>query len=269
MTTATQRRHDQILAQVYEHGRVAVKALAGLLEVSEATVRRDLKALSDRGQVELVYGGAVLRRSLDYSFRSKSLRNVEAKRAIGSLAADLVGDHEQVFIDSGTTCFELALRLKRKRGLSIVVNSARLALELDARELSVIMLGGQYRPERMDTIGPLATASLDQLRGYIAFIGADGLSMDFGLTASDIDSAHLYRLAVRHAREAVLVVDHSKFTTPSLFKIVDFDAISRLVTDRQPSPEWLTFLNRKNIDVLWPDAGGGEGHPPADPDRQP
>ncbi len=264
MAYSARQRSERILAQIYERGRVTVKDLAAEMDVSEATIRRDLRALSENGQLELVYGGAVLKRSLDYSFRSKAARNVEAKRAIGRLAAGLIDDGEQIFLDSGTTCFELAAFLKRKQSLSILVNSARLALELDTPGLNVIMLGGQYRPERMDTIGPLALSSLDQLRGYVAVIGADGLGMDFGLTASDIDSAHLYRLAVRNARQAYLVVDHTKFKAPSLFKIVEFDAISRVITDRRPGDEWMDFFEAGGIDVLYPDEGDAPQTDPTD-----
>jgi DeoR family transcriptional regulator, glycerol-3-phosphate regulon repressor len=232
---------------------VSAKDLAANLAVSEATVRRDLKALADDGQVELVYGGATLRRPTDYSFRTKITRNVQAKQVVGRLAGELVGDHDQIFLDSGTTCFEVTPFLKRRRGLSVIVNSARLALELDSPGLSVILLGGQYRPDRMDTVGPLATSTLDQLRGYVCFIGADGVSMDFGLAAADIESAHLYRRAVQNARQTVLVVDHDKFTSASLFKIVDWDAISKVVTDREPAPQWMEFLSARGIALVLPD----------------
>lgn len=223
------------------------------LAISEATIRRDLRALADDHQLELVYGGATVVRNADVSFRSKGLRNVEAKRIIGRLAAELVADNDQIFIDSGTTCFELAPFLKRKRGLSVIVNSARLAVELgDVQGLSVITIGGQYRPDRMDSVGPLAAQTLDQLRGFITFIGADGLSPDFGVTAADIESAHIYRLAVRNGRETILLVDHTKFMAPSLFKIVDWDAISRLVTDQKPLPEWIEFLDSRGIETIYP-----------------
>ncbi len=230
-----------------------VKDLSINMSVSEATVRRDLRVLADENQLELVYGGATVVRNSDYSFRSKGMRNIEAKRVVGQLAANLVNDNDQIFVDSGTTCFEMAAFLKRKRGLSIIVNSARLAVELgDVSGLSVITIGGQYRPDRMDSVGPLAITTLDQLRGYIAFIGADGMSVDFGVTAADIDSAHIYRLAVRNARETILLVDHSKFLSPSLFKIVDWDAISRLVTDQKPLPEWMEFLDSRGIETIYP-----------------
>jgi DeoR/GlpR family transcriptional regulator of sugar metabolism len=258
---SSQQRRDTILTEIFGKRHVAVKDLAARLAISEATVRRDLKVLADTGQVELRYGGATLARA-DYSFRSKGLRNIEGKRIVARLAAELISDHDQVFLDSGTTCFELAQHLKRKRDLLVIVNSARLALELDTPGLNVIMLGGQYRPERMDTVGPLAISALDQLRGYAAFIGADGLSQDFGLTASDIESASLYRGAVRNARETIVLVDSSKFLSPSLFKIVDWYAVSRLVTDKEPPPAWLEFLAAKKVTVLYPSADAVITPPP-------
>lgn len=233
-----------------EKRHVTARDLAIHVAASEATVRRDLRALADEGQVELVYGGATIRRPADFSFRSKGQRNVEAKRLIGRLAAELVADGQQIFVDSGTTCFEMTPYLKRKRGVSIIVNSARLALELDSPSVNVILLGGQYRPDRMDTVGPLAISALEQLRGYVAFIGADGVSMDFGLAAADIESAHLYRLAVSNARETILLADHSKFVAPSLFKIVEWESISRVITDARPPREWCEFLEAKGITLI-------------------
>lgn len=255
MTYASQQRRERILAEAYQKGHVTVKQLAAETGASEATIRRDLKALAEENQLELVHGGATVPRRSDYSFGSKSARQVEAKRIIGELAAGLVSDDDQIFLDSGTTCLAMAPLLRRKRSLFVIVNSWRLLSELQsAPGISLITVGGHYRSDRMDSVGPLATSALDQLRGYVAFIGADGLSMDFGPAASDIESAHLFRLAVRNAHEAILVVDHAKFLTPSLFKIVDWDAVSRVVTDKEPTPEWMQFLKEREIEVICPDA---------------
>ncbi|MHC4982992.1 MAG: DeoR/GlpR family DNA-binding transcription regulator [Planctomycetota bacterium] len=258
MTSTTRQRQQSILAQAYERGHVSVKDLAELMDVSVATIRRDLRALANEGQLELTYGGAFPVRNSDYSFHTKATRNVEAKRAIGRLAGELVADGDQVFVDSGTTAIELAPYLRRRRSLSVIVNSVRIAEELEAPGLNVIMLGGQYRPDRMDAVGPVAMEALEQLRGYVAFIGADGLSMDFGLTASDIESAHLFRLAVRNSREAVLLADHSKFVAPSLYKIVEWGAISRVVTDVKPDAQWCEFFHERRIGVVFPDADTSE-----------
>ena len=252
MNTSNHRR-QRILAEVFQRRHVTAKDLATVMDVSEATVRRDLKTLADTGHLELVYGGATLRRSTDFSSRTRESRNPAAKQLIGRLASTLVADDDQIFIDSGTTTFEMTPFLKPRRGLSIIINSTRLASELDAPGISILMLGGQYRPDRHDTVGPLAASTLTQLRGYLCFIGADGLAMDdFGLSASDIDSANLYRLAVQNARETILLVDHTKFSSPSLFQIVSWTSISKLVTNHPPTPEWSDFLAQKNIQTLYP-----------------
>ena len=252
MDPDAQQRRDLIMVRVCERGHVTVRDLARDTGLSESTIRRDLRILADRRELELVHGGAVVGRANDLSFHYKSTRNVEAKRIIGRLAAELVSDGDQILLDSGTTCFQMTPSLRTKRGLLVIVNSTRLATELNTSGLSVILLGGQYRTARMDTIGPLAMAALDQLRGYLAFIGADGLSREFGLTAGDIDSAHLYRLAIGNARQTTLLADHTKFESPSLFKIVGFEAISRVVTDVQPSVEWMEFFQAKGIQVVYP-----------------
>jgi DeoR/GlpR family transcriptional regulator of sugar metabolism len=262
--SSSQQRRDAIRSRLAAEGHATVKALADALDVSEATVRRDLRLLADCGELELVYGGATVLRRGDYSVRTKSGLNVDAKRVVGQLAADLVADGETLFLDSGTTVFEMVPGLKRKRGQCVIVNSLRLATELGApREGNVVVIGGQYRPERMDCVGPLALDTLEQLRGFRAFIGADGLSMDFGVTAVDMDSAHLYRMALRHAREAILLVDHSKFQAPSLFKICDFDVISRVVTDRRPPEAWMEFLEARGIEVITPPSPTGESPCPS------
>lgn len=241
------------MSALFEKRHVTSRDLAIGMSVSEATVRRDLKSLADSGQVELVYGGATLRRPADYSFRSKGSRNTQAKRIIGKLAASLVGDDDQIFLDSGTTCFEMIPYLKSRRRLSIIVNSARLALELDGPGLSVILLGGQYRPDRMDCYGPLAMSTLEQLRGYTCFLGADGLDMQFGPAAADIESAHLNRQALLNARQTVLLADHTKFETPSLFKITDWSHFNQIVTDQRPPQEWMDFFAQQNMQVISPE----------------
>lgn len=252
MGRSTQERHQGILSELLEKKHVTVSGLAANMEVSEATVRRDLKALAESRQLTLVHGGATLPRTLDYSFQAKHQRNVGPKQVVGRLAAALVQNGDQIFLDSGTTAFAMTPHLKQKKGLCVVANSARLAFELDVPGMNVIMLGGKYRPDRMDTVGPIAISTLEQLRGYKAFVGTDGLSMDFGPAASDIESAHLHRLCVQNAQETILLADSSKFAGASLFRIVEWTEIDRLVTDARPNEEWVKFLDRHGIELIHP-----------------
>jgi DeoR/GlpR family transcriptional regulator of sugar metabolism len=257
MSQATADRRKQIMSQLLEHKQVTVKELAETMEVSDATVRRDLKVLAEEQGLKLIHGGAALPRERDFSYQARLMRSSDEKRVIGSLAARLLQDGDHVFLDSGTTCSELVPFVKRMHEVTILANSARLALELDASGVQLFLIGGEYRPDRMDTIGPMAVSTLNQVRGYTAFIGADGLSMDFGPSASDLASAHLHRQVVANALSTVLLVDHSKFGSASLFQIVAWSEIATVISDLEPDRAWLEFFNERNITVIYP---GSNGH---------
>jgi DeoR/GlpR family transcriptional regulator of sugar metabolism len=256
MSQATANRRKQIMSQLLDRKQVTVKELAAEMEVSDATVRRDLKALADEQGLRLVHGGAALPRERDFSYQARLMRAVEEKKIIGSLANKLIRDGDHVFLDSGTTCSELVPYVKRMHEITILTNSARLALELNATGVQLFLIGGEYRPDRMDSIGPMAVNTLNQVRGYTAFIGADGLSTDFGPSASDLASAHLHRQVVANAFTTVLLVDHSKFGSASLFQIVEWSQISTVVTDREPDDQWKQFFGDRNIMVICPGAKG-------------
>ncbi len=253
MSRATAQRHTQILTELIANKHVAVRSLATELRVSEATVRRDLRQLAEQDELTLVHGGATLPRDADYSFRAKSGRAPEAKQQIGQLACQLVQDGQQIFLDSGTTCFQMATQLRGRHDVSVIAASVRLAMELDEPGVNVILLGGQYRSTRMDTVGVLAQKTLEHLRGYTAFIGADGLSQDFGPSASDIESAHLHELVVRNANDIVLLVDETKFAAASLYRIARWNQIGRVITNNSLNPEWESFFARQKIDVIQPE----------------
>ena len=59
---------------------------------------------------------------------------------------------------------------------------------------------------------------------------------------------------MRNARETVLLADHSKFEKPSLFRIVGFESVSRVVTDKYPGDQWFDFLSAADIDIVLPDS---------------
>ncbi|MBD14322.1 MAG: hypothetical protein CMJ72_04040 [Planctomycetaceae bacterium] len=247
-------RRKRIMTQLLDKKQVTVKALAEAMDVSDATVRRDLKILAEEQSLELNHGGVSLPADRDYSYQAKSLRASEAKRIIGRLAGELIVDGAHIFLDSGTTCSEVLPYLKRKHNVTVLANSARLALDLATSGIHLFMVGGEYRPDRMDMVGPMALRALDAVRGYVAYIGTDGINMEFGPSASDAESAYLHRLVVKNASSTVLLSDQSKFDSSSLFQIVDWSQIDKVVTDQPPSLEWKEFFLDQDIPVIFPDA---------------
>ena len=149
--------------------------------------------------------------------------------------------------------------LKAKRNLTIISNSVRLLQCLDyIRHHNIIQLGGMLRPDRLDTVGTLSQLCIEQLRGYKAFQGGDGIDTDFGLSAVDHESALIAKVILANAREVTILADHTKFESPSmLYKIVELDKINCLVTDQPLSSEWEERCTAAGVSVLVADGPDG------------
>jgi DeoR/GlpR family transcriptional regulator of sugar metabolism len=238
-------RKKVILEKLDRDGFVLVKEVAEELEISETTIRRDLNELDAQGLCKQVYGGASRNEKedkpgLSFDIKNRLSHNIAEKKAIGQLAASLVQDNDILYIDPGTTSWEMIPYLKDKHNLTIISNSVRLLQCLEfVGHHNIIQLGGELRVERLDTIGTLAQLGIEQLRGFRAFQGGDGLDIGFGLSAVDHESARIARVILANAREIIILADHSKFENPSLlYKIIEIEKIEHLVTDRPLSLPW-------------------------------
>jgi DeoR/GlpR family transcriptional regulator of sugar metabolism len=258
-----EQRKKVILDTLARDGSLLVKEIAEQLEISETTVRRDLNELDSLGLLKQVYGGAVRMESgstgLILPVAKRSTHETEAKKRIGRRAADLVQDFDIIYIDPGTTSWEMIPYLKTKRNLTIISNSVRLLQCLDyIRHHNIIQLGGMLRPDRLDTVGTLSQLCIEQLRGYKAFQGGDGIDIEFGLSAVDHESALIAKVILANAREVHVLADHTKFENPSmLYKIVELEKVNCLVTDQPLSAEWEERCEAVGMRVLVADGPDG------------
>jgi DeoR/GlpR family transcriptional regulator of sugar metabolism len=249
-------RKKKILEKLEREGSILVKELADELGISETTVRRDLNELDSKGQLKQVYGGAVRVEktlpSMNFSISSRNSREIAAKQAIGRAAASFANDSDIVYIDPGTTSWEMIPYLKDKKDLTIISNSVRLLQCLDyIGHHKIIQLGGILRPDRLDTVGTLAQRSIEQLRGYKAFQGGDGVDMEFGLSAIDHESAMVAKTMLTNAKQTIILADHTKFDSPSLlYKIIDIDKIDTLITDKKLSEAWEERCYAASVNVV-------------------
>lgn len=262
MRASTSHRRERILSYLSSAGHVSVHDLAGALGFSESTVRRDLRVLAKESSIRLTHGGASLVRHFDPTFRGRLARNVEAKRAIGRLAASMVQDGDTIFVDSSTTSFQMIPYLKSKYDLTLITHSARVALEFDVGTVRVIHIGGVYRPNILDNVGPMTIAAIEDLRGYKAFLGVEGLGMDFGASVFDADAAHIATAVSRTASRTFILADHTKLVANSIHRFADFDRISCIIADESPSAEWIAFLQSRGVELLLPPvAASSRGRP--------
>ncbi|MBN9135308.1 MAG: DeoR/GlpR transcriptional regulator, partial [Phyllobacterium sp.] len=81
------RRHDEILRRIASDGSVSIADLSAFFEVSRETIRRDLKLLGDKGQLELIHGGAIRFDAIEPGLGERTRENAQGKRVIGGIAA--------------------------------------------------------------------------------------------------------------------------------------------------------------------------------------
>ncbi|MEV7319086.1 DeoR/GlpR family DNA-binding transcription regulator [Streptomyces sp. NPDC093970] len=231
-------RRQLILEMVRANGAVSLRELARVVQTSEVTVRRDVRALEAEGLLDRRHGGAVLPGGFtrESGFPQKSHLATAEKTAIADLAAGLVEEGEAIVVGAGTTTQELARRLARVPGLTVVTNSLLVAQALaHANRVEVVMTGGTLRGSNYALVGSGAEQSLQGLRVSKAFLSGSGLTAERGLSTSNMLSASVDRALVQAAAEVVVLADHTKLGTDTMFMTVPTDVITRLVTDEPPA----------------------------------
>ncbi|BBC33384.1 putative deoR-family transcriptional regulator [Streptomyces graminofaciens] len=255
---------------VRANGAVSLRELARVVQTSEVTVRRDVRALEAEGLLDRRHGGAVLPGGFtrESGFPQKSHLATAEKTAIADLAASLVEEGEAIVVGAGTTTQELARRLARVPGLTVVTNSLLVAQALaHANRVEVVMTGGTLRGSNYALVGSGAEQSLQGLRVSKAFLSGSGLTAERGLSTSNMLSASVDRALVQAAAEVVVLADHTKLGTDTMFQTVPTDVITRLVTDDPPGHDdravtELQALADQGVQISVAGAAGGTGGDP-------
>ncbi|MEV0537908.1 DeoR/GlpR family DNA-binding transcription regulator [Kitasatospora sp. NPDC050463] len=227
-------RRQLILEMVRANGAVSLRELARVVQTSEVTVRRDVRALEAEGLLDRRHGGAVLPGgfSREPGYPQKTHLSAAEKSAIADLAAGLVEEGDAVVVGAGTTTQELARRLARVPGLTVVTNSLLVAQALaHANRVEVVMTGGTLRGSNYALVGSGAEQSLHGLRVSKAFISGSGLTAERGLSTTNMLSASVDRALVQSAAEVIVLADHTKLGADTMFQTVPTETITRLVTD--------------------------------------
>ncbi|MEU1055228.1 DeoR/GlpR family DNA-binding transcription regulator [Streptomyces sp. NPDC005876] len=232
-TRTAEERQREIVRIARATGSVDVTALAAGLKVAKETVRRDLRALEDHGLVRRTHGGAYPVESAGFettlAFRATS--HVPEKRRIAAAAAALLGDAETVFVDEGFTPQLIAEALPRDRPLTVVTASLPVAGALAGHgDTSVLLLGGRVRPGTLATVDHWTTKMLAGFVIDLAFIGANGISREHGLTTPDPAVSEVKAQAIRAARRTVFAGVHTKFGAVSFCRFGEVGTLEAIVT---------------------------------------
>lgn len=228
-------RHRAIVDRVSTGGRASVNDLAETLDVTPETIRRDLTELEKQGLVRRVHGGAIPVRRLGFqpTVDSRNSVRIEEKGRIAERALEEVPLEGAIIIDSGTTTGRLVAMLPHDRQLTVVTNSVQHAIALANREnITVLLLGGRVRGRTLACVDSWAIASLKGITADVAFVGADGISVDRGLTTPDRTEAEIKSAMLAAARRTVVMADNTKFGDEHFAHFGRVEDIDVVITDR-------------------------------------
>ena len=107
------KRQQYIVNRVAGDSNVTIELLANELNVSEMTVRRDLKELEEKEQIIRTSHSILLKDSFlnEVPFVKKQLVNIEEKRLIAKKAMQFIKPDETILLDAGTTTLEICKML--------------------------------------------------------------------------------------------------------------------------------------------------------------
>jgi DeoR/GlpR family transcriptional regulator of sugar metabolism len=247
-------RRSKILDIVKQRGAVSIPELEALLNVSAATVRRDLDTLSDQHHLRRTHGGAfveeVLLTTSEPEHAIQSLQMQVEKQRIGAAAATLVENGQSLLLDSSSTVLEVARSLSSQRDLTIVTNDVLIAGELaDNPAISALIVTGGTMRKYHYTLGGTTTADmLNGLHVDIAFLGVHALDEE-GASETNLEVARIKKLIVQAARRVIVLADHTKLGRRAFAPIVPLSNIHDLVTDQEADTRMLTYLREHGLTI--------------------
>ncbi|PNY79298.1 DeoR/GlpR family DNA-binding transcription regulator [Deinococcus koreensis] len=226
-------RQTRILDLMEVHETLLTQEIAEKVGVSEATIRRDLQGMAERGLLARTHGGAVrLQRSLtrEPAFAAKSVRMPSEKGAIADYVAAHVTDGSTLIFDAGTTILEVARRLAG-RPITAITLDLPAAQALAVGETEVLLLGGRVRSNSFSITGPWTEEQLRGLRADVFLMGAHAVD-ERGVSNAVIEEATVKRLAVDASARTLLLADHTKFGWRAMTQVCALDRVERVVSDR-------------------------------------
>ncbi len=245
-------RKRNVMNMLNKQPSVTVSELAKVFQVSEVTIRKDLRELGQAGYLTRIHGGAAVSAKMTFEpvQSDKEKQNIEAKSAIARQAYELIQPGDSILIDAGSTTLLLARLICESavKNVTVITHSLTIANELvNLHHVELIMLGGLFRTGIYSCVGPITESVLKTLHVDKAFLGCNSIHLDYGLSTANIFEAEVKRQMMASSEESVLLADHTKFGKISLSFIAPIGDLSYLITDANTPVEIA-----QNIEAMGP-----------------
>ena len=248
-------RSHYIINKLSVDGFVNIKDLAERLEVTEMTIRRDLRKLSHQNIISLIPGGAILKKNLvsvedeeKYLVKTAESIKLEEKIKICRKAASLINSNDVIIIDTGSTTESLPKFIPTNMPVNIICYALNILFNVyENKNWKLIFPGGYFHGNTMMFESPEGIEMIRKVRANTAFISAAGVSEKLGLTCATSYEKNTKRAVIESSDKKILLVDSSKFGKIKIShfaELADFDAI---ITDSGISKEFKNIIKNSGI----------------------
>ncbi|MFM8321714.1 MAG: substrate-binding domain-containing protein [Chloroflexota bacterium] len=173
------------------------------------------------------------------------------RRAIARQSAGLIEAGDVILVDGGPIAGYLAEELRGRRDLTVITNSVDVINALNPSPgITLISTGGALRYSSQMLVGPTAESALKELRADKLFLTANGISLDFGLSHTNISEVTMKQAMIRSARQVILTADHTAFTSESVIQVSPLSVVSVLITDDALPPDIRLNLAKLGIRLI-------------------
>jgi DeoR/GlpR family transcriptional regulator of sugar metabolism len=244
-------RLRRILEFLKKDGHLVASELAKRLEVSEDTVRRDLRDLAEDGRIERVHGGALSRSLPPLNYSERLLRSPDVKEKIARAVLPYIKKDMVVFLDSGTTTLQVARLLPADLKATIVTNGLPHALALvENPSVEIVMLGGIVNRSARATSGVETLSLISSIRADLCLLGVCSIDVAEGLSDDEFDETRVKAAMLERSAKRIALADPEKLGAVSPFRIAPLEGIDLLVTSKGVEAELLESFRRAGLELL-------------------
>ncbi len=241
-------RRSKIMSILYDKKSILVSEAAASFDVTEETIRRDLKELEKKGLLTRTYGGAVLAetddRMTEAPLEIREGINIAGKNSIGKYAASMVNDGDTLFLDASTSSLYVAKHIKNKKNLTIITNAERIIIELaNCKDMTLISTGGVLRSKSLSYVGRAAENTASNYYANKLFFSCKGFSPKSELTDSNEQESEIRKTMIRYSNQVIFLCDHTKFDKVGYVHTARLTDINTIITDVPFPDSWTEYLN--------------------------
>ena len=246
-----EQRFEFILNKIKTDQQVTYEQIAGSLNVSEDTVRRDIDQLYRNGLVSKIRGGAMLPSRNPLTFQDRNNILLEQKDIIVAKALGFIKEGMTVFMDGGTTICALAGRLPSDINIRIITNNIpAIQLLVNYPDIELIVLGGVYERNSATNTGTVTCLDLERYTADLYLMGTCGVDDKFGVTATIESDAHVKRAMLRRSKKTVSLANQKILHQTEAFRVCDFQDLHAMITNMDSNHADLDGFRNLGVQII-------------------